>query len=63
MSQKIEVKIGGVMGFGASKSVTDVWITQNQFYPGEQIRVVLKCDNSKVKYEIRNFKFKLFRQI
>lgn len=28
-TSKIEVSIGGVMGFGSTKSVTEVWVTQN----------------------------------
>jgi Arrestin (or S-antigen), C-terminal domain len=31
--------------------------------PGEDIKVTIKTDNSKCKTPIRNFKFKLFRQI
>ena len=46
-----------------SKSTTEIYIQQNQFYTGEQIKVTIKCDNSKCKTAIRNFKFKLFRQI
>ena len=46
-----------------SKSTTEVFVQQNQLYPGEQIKVTVKCDNSKCKTAIRNFKFKLFRQL
>jgi hypothetical protein len=51
------------MGLLGSKSTTEVFVQQNQFYPGEQIKVTVKCDNSKCKTAIRNFKFKLFRQL
>ena len=27
------------------------------------MKVILNCDNTKVKYDIQNFKFKLYRQV
>lgn len=51
------------MGILGSKSTTEVYFTQNQFYLGEQLKVTIKCDNSKCRTAIRSFKFKLYRQL
>lgn len=51
------------MGLGISYSQTDVTFKQNQFFPGEQMRVILSCDNTKCKVDVKNFKFKFIRTV
>ena len=60
---KIEKDAGGFVGFGSSKVVSEISFNQNQFYPGEEIKINIKTDNSKSKAAIRNYKFKLYRQL
>lgn len=55
--------VGAVLGIGGTKSTTTITFIQNQFYPGEQLRILLESDNSKCKTSIKNFKFKCFRII
>lgn len=52
-----------MLGLGASTSTTEITFKQNQFFPGEQIRVMLACDNLKCRYDVKSFKFKCFRLI
>jgi len=61
--KEIKREVGGVLGFGASSSKSEVKFDKNVFYPGEDIKVTIKTDNSKCKWPIRNFKFKLYRQL
>ena len=61
--RKIEANVGAVLGMGGSKSTSTITFVQNQFYPGEQLRFLLECDNSKCKVAVKNFKFKCFRII
>jgi len=61
--QDIKREIGGLLGFGASSSKSEIKFEKNRFYPGEDIKITIKTDNSKCKFPIRNFKFKLYRQI
>ena len=60
-AKEIKREIGGVLGFGGSSSKSEVSFDKNVFYPGEDIKVTIKTDNSKCKFPIRNFKFKLYR--
>ncbi len=51
------------MGIGSYSSETKLTFKQNQFFPGESIKIYIENDNSKNKFAIKNFKFKLFRII
>ena len=33
------------------------------FEPGEEVKIVIDCDNSAVNLNVKSFKFKLFRRI
>ena len=51
------------MGIGSYSSETKITFKQNQFFPGERIKVYIENDNTKNKFAIKNFKFKLFRNV
>ena len=40
-------KVGGILGIGASKSITEIKMTNNMLVPGEKAKVTIRCDNSK----------------
>jgi sporulation-control protein spo0M len=54
-------KIGGMMGFGNQTATTRVVINQNEYYPGEKLKVTLHYDGKKCDKPVKSFKFKLFR--
>ena len=62
-TQEIKKEIGGIMGFGGSKSISIIDFHKNVFYPGEDINITINSDNSRCSKPIRNYKFKLFRQV
>lgn len=63
LSSKIEKKIGGLMGFGGAICITEVAFDRNQYYPGDECRVKIMCDNSKCSVGVKSFKLKLKRKI
>ncbi len=62
IKRKIQSKIGGLFGFGSSSFTAEVRLNRNEYLPGEQIEVYLKCDNSVCKYDVENIQFKLVQQ-
>jgi len=54
----------GLKIFGkAAESVCKVKFTKNQYMPGELVDIGIDCDNSKVKKDVKSYKFKLFREL
>lgn len=51
------------MGLGGSVSTTDIIFEKNTYYPGEQVRVKVICDNSQCTTGIKSFKIKLKRKV
>lgn len=60
---QIKTKVGGFFGFGNVEVTTQCLLEQNQFYPGERVKIKIICDNKNCKSAVRNFKFKLYRTI
>lgn len=60
---QIKTKVGGFFGFGNVEVTTQCLLEQNQFYPGERVKIKILCDNKNSKSAVRNFKFKLYRTI
>jgi len=52
-----------MIGIGSYESTTTVTLKQNVFFAGDSIKVSIHNDNSKNKHSIKNFKFKLARDI
>jgi hypothetical protein len=50
------------MGMGKSESHTDFVFEKNEFFPGEQAKVKIICDNSKCSKAVKSFKFKIHRE-
>jgi len=46
---------------GTSNAHTKITLLQNQFFPGEKLKISLDCDNIKNKLPVKSFKFKMFR--
>lgn len=63
MTQSIKSEVGGVFGFGASSSITQVFVSQNEFYLGEKASVKILCNNSKCDKAVKSFKLKISRKI
>ena len=57
----LDNKIGGFLGVGKSRSLTEIFLERNEFYIGEKINIKIKCDNSKCHKAIKDFKLKLNR--
>ena len=38
-------------------------IPKVSFEPGEEVKIVIDCDNSATRLSVKSFKFKLFRRI
>ena len=53
----------GLRLFGQTEAICDVKVNRNWYYPGEQIDVILDCDNSQCSKAIKSYKLKLFRQL
>lgn len=51
------------MGFGGAICITEVAFDRNQYYPGDECRVKIMCDNSKCSVGVKSFKLKLKRKI
>lgn len=58
----ITSKVGGFMGLNKSYSSTDFLFEKNEFYPGEEIKVKIACNNSACDKAVRSFKFKIHRE-
>jgi hypothetical protein len=58
----ITSKVGGFMGMNKSYSSTDFLFEKNEFYPGEEIKVKIACNNSACDKAVRSFKFKIHRE-
>lgn len=56
-------KIGGLAGFGGSRTITNVIFDQQQYYPGDKVTVRLICDNSQCNTAVKSFKIKLKRKV
>jgi hypothetical protein len=50
------------MGMMTDRSVTEVFVTQNQYYFGEKAYVRVTCDNTKCSKAIKSFKLKVSRK-
>lgn len=62
ISQTIEKKVGGFLGFGKTSFSATMTFSKNQFYVGEQAQVRMQVDNSNCEKDIRNFKCKIMRK-
>lgn len=51
------------MGWGQTKSTSEIVFEKNEYYIGEQANVRIICNNTSCKKDVRAFKFKLFRVI
>ena len=49
------------MGMGKSESHTEFTFEKNEFFPGEDAKVKVECDNSKCSKAVKSFKFKVHR--
>jgi hypothetical protein len=59
--QKLAHKVGGLFQILQSHARSEITLNQNEFFPGEQIKVFIKCDNSKSSVAVKSFKFKFFQ--
>lgn len=60
----LQNKIGGMMGFGGSGECTsEVIFDRNNYKVGETVKVLIKCDNTKCKTNVKSFKLKLKRRL
>ena len=50
------------MGINRSLSSTDFFFEKNEYYPGEEIKVKIICNNSSCDKAVRSFKFKIHRE-
>lgn len=53
--------MGGLLGWGKTKSSSQIIFDKNEFYIGEWANVRVICDNVTCKKDVRAFKFKLIR--
>ena len=53
--------IGGILGLGATNSVSEIFFEKNEYYLGEKAKVRIVCDNSQCDNAVKYFKFKLHR--
>ena len=62
IEKKMEHTVGAVnfLGLG-QKSLTEVVMKQIDYFPGDQIKLSISSDNSKCKFAVKKFKFKLER--
>jgi len=51
-----------IPGFKKSECITVVEINKNTFYPGDQVKIKIDCDNTSSSIPIKSFKFKLHRK-
>lgn len=57
-------KIGGAFGFGGSgECSSEIIFDRNNYAAGETVKVLIKCDNTKCKANIKSFKLKLKRKL
>jgi len=65
LNQKAELvsEVGGLLGWGKTKSISTIIFDKNEFYIGEWANVRIICDNTSCKKDVRAFKFKLMREI
>ena len=63
LNAAIDVRVGGLLGIGGSRSVTQVVFNQQQYYPGDKCVVNLLCDNSNCSSAVKSFKIKLKRKV
>ena len=65
LNQKADLvsEVGGLLGWGKTKSISAIIFDKNEFYTGECANVRIVCDNTTCKKDVRAFKFKLIREI
>lgn len=51
------------MGIAKTESSAQITIEKDQYFPGEEIRVTIDCDNSKCRKPIEGFKIKIQRNL
>ena len=61
ISKPMTISIGGFMGVAKTTCSIVVNLEKDQFYPGEQVKVSIDCDNSRCKNSVKSFKIKLQR--
>lgn len=62
LSKELVCQVGGFMGVMADKSVTEIFVTKNEFYFGEKAWVRVVCDNLKCDKPVKSFKLKVSRK-
>ena len=63
IQKDLNLAIGGFMGMAVTESNSHITVEKDQFYPGEEIKVKIECDNTKCKRDVKFFKIKIQRKI
>ena len=63
MTKSLVSEVGGMFGIGSANCVTEIIVTQNEYYMGETAQVKIICDNSKCGKAVKSFKLKLVSKI
>lgn len=63
MTKSLVSEVGGMFGIGSANCVTEIIVTQNEYYMGETAQVKVICDNSKCGKAVKSFKLKLVSKI
>lgn len=58
----IDHKVGGIKGLSGTRTLTEFSISNDSFYPGEQIKCRVEANNTQCSTSIKSFKFKLLRK-
>ena len=61
--KKIHAMVGGCCGFRTTSSFTKVTLDKKQYFFGETVKVMIDCDNSVCKEDVKKFRLKLLRRI
>ena len=59
----VEMKIGGLLGFGSASMFAKCNMNQNRVYPGDKLSAEVKIDNSLCDKDIEFYKLLLFRVV
>ena len=59
MQKVLNLEVGGLIGIGATQSISIITLEKDQFSPGDDIVVNIDCDNSKCRKPVKEFKLKV----
>ena len=55
----LSLEVGGIIGVGATQSISHITLEKDQLSPGEDIVANIDCDNSKCRKPDKEFKLKV----